>query len=71
MVINHLWPMHYHLGLVCALCMDFFTTSMDTMRWHIHACKTMGTKDKDWEEEEESENDDDSDEDDGYLLEEI
>ena len=57
--------MHYHLGLICTLCMDFFATSMDTMRWH------MAAKDKDWEEQEVFENDDNGDEDDGYLLEEI
>ena len=68
MVINHLWTVHYHLGLVCILCLDFFATSMDTMRWHASSCKSMATEDKDQEEEEES---DDSDEDDGYLLGEI
>ena len=68
-VVNHLRTVHYHLGLVCALCMDFFTTS--TMRWLIHTCKSMATKDKDCKEEEESENDDDGDEDNSYLLEEV
>ena len=36
MVVNHLRPMHYHLGLVCALYMDFFLTSADAMSWHTH-----------------------------------
>ena len=63
--------MQYHLGLVSILCLDFFTTSTDTMRWHMHVCKSMATKDKDCKEEEESENDDDGDEDNGYLLEEV
>ena len=71
MVINHLKTMHYHLGLVCTLCIDFLATSADTMRWHTHACKSMATEDKGWEKEEESKNHNDSDEDDGYLLEEI
>ena len=69
-VINHLWTIHYHLCLVCILCMDFFATSVDTMGQHAPSCKSMATEDKDQEEEEESK-DDDSDEDDRYLLEEI
>ena len=44
---------------------------MDTMRWHVHVCESIATKDKDQEVEEESKNDNDDDEDDGYLLEEI
>ena len=67
-VINHLRTVHYHLGLVCALCMDFFATSVDTMRWHMHVCKSMATEDKDCEEEEESENDDDSNKDNGATY---
>ena len=65
-IMNHLRAIHYHMCLVCTLCMEFFTTSADTLRWHVHACKFMATDDKDQEEEEESKN-----EDDGYLLEEI
>ena len=41
------------------------------MRWHMHTCKSMATKDNDQEEEEESKNDNNGDEDNGYLLEEI
>ena len=52
MVINHLWTMHYYLGLICVLCLDFFVTGMDTMRWHMPSCKSIATEDKDWEEEE-------------------
>ena len=47
MVVNHLRTMDYHLGLVCTLSMDFFTTSMDTMRWHVHICRSMATEDMD------------------------
>ena len=47
MVINHLRTVHYHLGLVCTLCMDFSATSMDTVRWHVHVCKSMVAKDRD------------------------
>ena len=30
-VVNHLWTTHYHLGLICVHCLDYFTTSTDTM----------------------------------------
>ena len=70
MVMNHLRTMHYHLGLVCALCMDFFSISADAMMQNTHVCKSIAaTKDNDWEEEEYN-NDDDSNEDDEHLLEE-
>ena len=68
-VMNHMRTVHYHLGLVCALCMAFFLTSTDTMLWHVHICKSIATKDNDHKEEE-SRNDDNSDEDDDYLFEE-
>ena len=71
MVVNHLRTVHYYLGLVCALCMNFFATSMDTIQWHVHVCKSMAAKDKDLKEEEESENGDNGNEDNGYLLEEV
>ena len=62
--------MHYCLGLICAVCQDYFAISLDTMGWHLSLCKSLTMKDKAWEEEEESEGDN-SDDDDGYLLEEI
>ena len=71
MVINHLRTMHYHLGLVYTLCMDFFATSPDTVRWHACICKSMATEDRDQVEEEESDIDSNCDEDNSYLLEEI
>ena len=46
-IINHLWTVQYHLGLVCTLCMDFFATSADTMREHVPSCKAIATKDRD------------------------
>ena len=69
MVVNHLRTIHYHLGLVCTLCMDFFSTSTDAMRWHVYVCKSIAAEDNDHEEEE-SKNDDDGSEEDDYLLEE-
>ena len=62
--------MHYCLGLICALCWDFFITNVDTIRWHVSSCKALTMKDKDWAEEEESEGNN-GNEDDEYLLEEI
>ena len=52
MVVNHLQTMHYHLGLVCTLCIDFFTTSTDAMRWHTHICKSIAAEDNDCKEKE-------------------
>ena len=70
MVVNHLRTMHYHLGLVCALCMDFFSTSTDAIRWHTQMCKSItAAKDNDWEEDE-YDNDNDGDEDSKYLFKE-
>ena len=65
-MVNHLHTVHYHLGLVCALCLAFFTMSADTMRKQRSCCKAMATGDKDQDEEEVSE-DDKSGEDNGYL----
>ena len=33
-IVNHLCIVHYHLDLVCTLCMAFFAMSVDTMRKH-------------------------------------
>ena len=35
-VMNHLRTVHYHYGLVCTVCVDFFSASADAMRWHMH-----------------------------------
>ena len=67
-MVNHLCTVHYHLGLVCALCLACFTTSADTTRKHRTCCMDMATGD--WEEEETSEKDNSS-EDDGYLPQEV
>ena len=68
--MNHLLTTHYHLGLVCALYVDFFSTSTNAMQQHTHLCRSItATKDNDLEEEE-YKNDNDSNEDDEYLLEE-
>ena len=55
------------MGLVCALYVDF-STSTDAMRWHSHVCKSIAaTEDNDWEEEEHT-NDNDGNGDDKFLL---
>ena len=64
MVVNYLCTVHYHLGLVCALCLPFVTTSADTTRKHMPQCKAMATGHL---EEEEVTEDDNGDEDDEYL----
>ena len=42
-VVNHLCTVHYCLGLMCALCWDFFATSADTIRWHTSPCEALTT----------------------------
>ena len=65
--MNHLQTMHYHLGLVCV---DFFSTSADAMRWYTHVCKSITAAEDNDQEEEEYDNDDDGNEDNEYLVEE-
>ena len=54
MVVNHLWTMHYHLGLICTCCLDFFTTRSDTMWQHALVCKSMAASDSNGNREESS-----------------
>ena len=68
--MNHLRTTHYHLGLVCALCVDFFSTSTNAMQQDAYMCKSIITAKDNDREEEEYENDNDSDEDEYYLLKE-
>ena len=70
MVMNHLRTTHYHLGLVCALCIDFFSTNTDAMRWHAHMCKSNTSARDNDQEEDGYKNDDDGDKDDEYLPQE-
>ena len=39
MVVNHLQMSHYHLGLICSWCLEYFTTSANTMCHHLQLCK--------------------------------
>ena len=63
--------MHYHLGLTCAHCLDYFTTSAGAMHWHAQLCKpTAATDDDDGREEEDYEDDDNDDKDYEFMFEE-
>ena len=42
---NHLQTMHYHLGLICTCCLNYFTVSADAMHWHTQLCKSMAAGD--------------------------
>ena len=63
MVLNHLQTTHYHLGLICACYLDYFTTSAEAMCHHAHICRpTTAGNDDDNREEEDSENSSEDDE---------
>ena len=57
-VVNHLRTSHYHLGLICTWCLDYFTTSADTINHYSQLCKQAlaGIKEDD-EEDQEGESD--------------
>ena len=70
-VVNHLQTMHYHLGLICAHCLDYFTTSAENMHCHAHDCKPMtASKDDDNMDEEDSEDDNNGDVHDEFVFKE-
>ena len=46
-IVNHLWIMHDHLGLSCACCLEYFTTSADALCWHAQLCEPMASSDND------------------------
>ena len=46
-IVNHMWTMHYYLGLIRACCLEYFTRSTDTMHQHALLCKSMATGDDD------------------------
>ena len=52
MVVNHLQTKHYHLGLICTHCINFFTMCLDTMWWHTLVCKSTATGDSNGNREE-------------------
>ena len=44
-VVNHLWTVHYRLGLVCNKCNDCPSTSLDTLHHHSwQDCQQSGEK---------------------------
>ena len=64
--------MHYHLGLVCTCCVNYFITSADAMCWHAHICRsTTGGDNDDNREEEDYKDNDNSDEDKEFIFEEF
>ena len=47
-VINHLWMVHYRLGLVCDKCYNYPSTSSDTLHHHSQQnCQPSGEEDPD------------------------
>ena len=69
--LNHLQSIHYHLGLICVHCQDYFTSSAEAMHQHPHLHKTMtGSDDDEDSEERDYENNDNGNEDDKFMFEE-
>ena len=50
-VVNHLQTMHYHLGLICTQCLDYFITSTDAMHQHTQLCRSTAAGNNDDREE--------------------
>ena len=68
-MVNHLQTTHYNLGLICAHCLNYFTTSADAMHWHTHLCKPRAaSNDDDDRVEEDYEDDDNSNKDDEFMF---
>ena len=73
MVVNDLWTMHYHLGIICACCLSYFNTDVEAMLCHVHGCKptTAGTSDDDdYEEYEDNDNGEGDDKDNEFKFKE-
>ena len=51
-VVNCLQMIHYHLGLFCAHCLDFFTMTLDVMWQHALVCKSTAASDSSGDSEE-------------------
>ena len=69
-VVNYLYTMHYHLSIMCAQCLEYFTMSADAMQRHALLCRPSATgdnNDDDWEEED-FEDDDNGDKDDELIF---
>ena len=70
LVVNHLWMSHYDLGLICSWCLEYFTTSTDTMCNHSQLCKLAlaSINDDDDNQEEEPNIDDNRKDDDDFMF---
>ena len=70
--VSHLQTTHYHLGLICSHCVDYFATSSDSMHCHTQLCKPAAAgNDNNYDREEsppDYEDEDNSKED--YILDE-
>ena len=53
MVVNHLQMSHYHLGLICSQCLEYFTTSTDTVPSLAAVQASMARIDDDNDDQEE------------------
>ena len=72
-IVHHLQTMHYHLGLICAHCLEYITTSSDAMHQHAQLCKPTAVSDNDNKREDSQpdfEDDDNGNEDDEFIFEE-
>ena len=65
-IVNHLWTMCYQLSIVCAWCLEYFTTNADAMCRHTQLCKPSATGDND--NNRDFEEDDNDDEDDEFIY---
>ena len=64
-MVNHLQTSHYHLGLICSQCLNYYSTSTDAMHCHLQLCKPAlaGVNDDDDDDQEEESNFNDNSED--------
>ena len=58
---------HYHLGLICGWCLEYFTTSANTMCHHSQLCK-LALASIDNDQEEKSDIDDNVEDDDDFAF---
>ena len=68
MVVIHLQIMHYHQGLICGQCLEYFITSADVMHHHLQPCMPALDDDDDKEQEEESNIDDNGEDNDDFPF---
>ena len=68
-VVNHLQMSHYHLGIICGQCLEYFTTSSGTMCHHLQLWKlALASVNDDDDQEEVSSIDDNGEDDDDFAF---